>query len=753
MVSEELKIIIKAEAQNAVRELKSIQGSTMGIGSNLKALAGPMLRIFGPAAIAAGIGKAASASIQFAAALEKQQVAFEVLLGSADKATRLFDEIKDFSAATPFQLPDLTTGAQRLLAFGVAADDVVQTLEDLGNASQGNSATLDRLTNAYGKLLAKGKATLEELNMFTEAGVPIMQALQEQLGLTKEELFDYITKGKVGFEDVNQALQNLTRGEGQFAGMLEKQSQTLAGAFSTLKDNVQLTGAAFAEDFLPFLRESVKWLTSVFQKIREAKVELNAQRDLFDEFLTGFVEIPDEASASEATKLIEERIEMLKEFAALVEDVVAERKRRGGILGDDETKETAKYTTRRLEMMLELAKRELASREARIAAMAEEAEAEKKLEEARQAEADRQAEIEGIRAKAQAIRDEYLPEQKTEAEILQEQIDLLAGLRSELESNSDAYREVQSVINGLVKARDEYLNSLDTEQRIEAASPTAGWIAELTRINNEIIASEASARRESERSAEATAERLAAIDREARAQENIQALKEQWADDEEQRLAEQRKLIEDYFDAVAKAKYASMIGTPMFADFDTYVEAFAEAEKQAAREIEEANKALEEQERILQRLADQAWEGFYNGLMNLAGSGAIELISGLSEAMFSAAQGTEKAADALQDFAQTIMNSLPQLLFDLGVALIKAGQIEAGAIVLAASGLAAIGKGIFDAATTEPTTTSESSDQYRDIPRNTVVYHTPVTVHGSVIRESELDYRISSVTARRSGGR
>ena len=185
---------------------------------------------------------AGTAAIKAAADFEKQQVAFTVMLKSAEKAEALLKDIEDFAATTPFQLPGLIEGSKRLLAFGVAAEDIVQTMTDLGNAAGGDQQKLDRLTLAFGKLKAKGKASLEELNMFTEAGVPIMAQLAENAEVTTGEMFKLISTGKIGFKEVNEAIISLTRGEGQFAGLIEKQAETLTGLISTLKDRKPRTG-------------------------------------------------------------------------------------------------------------------------------------------------------------------------------------------------------------------------------------------------------------------------------------------------------------------------------------------------------------------------------------------------------------------------------------------------------------------------------------------------------------------------------
>lgn len=61
--------------------------------------------------LAVGLGAALAAStvktLKFTAALEKQAVSFEVMLGSAERARALMDDLKRFSTSTPFQLADI----------------------------------------------------------------------------------------------------------------------------------------------------------------------------------------------------------------------------------------------------------------------------------------------------------------------------------------------------------------------------------------------------------------------------------------------------------------------------------------------------------------------------------------------------------------------------------------------------------------------------------------------------------------------
>lgn len=299
-VAEELKILVKAEVDKAKRDLANWRGEVNKSVDKMKDFAKTMI---GVGSVTAGIMLVTKAAkdfvvegVRFTAQIQKQTVAFETLLRSAGKAETLMRDLQRFSAATPFQLQNLTSAAQLLIATGTEASNVTAVLQDLGNAAMGNSATLERLTDAYAKLQAKGKASLEEINRFTEAGVPILDALASRYNLTKEALFAYISAGKLGFQDVNLALQDLTRGEGNFAGMLEKQSQTLEGAMSTLKDNVALLRMSFVQDLVPSITDAIVSMTEWITKIREAKEEAslgnNYQANISEVFSRGFGRLP-----------------------------------------------------------------------------------------------------------------------------------------------------------------------------------------------------------------------------------------------------------------------------------------------------------------------------------------------------------------------------------------------------------------------------------------------------------------------------
>ena len=172
------------------------------------------------------------------AEMEQYTTSLEVMLGSTEKASAMIAEMREFAAKTPLTLDNVISSGTMLMSYGVDESNLIGTMTKLGDLASGNAEKMDRITLAYGQMLAKGKVTGEELRQMTEAGVPLQTALAESIGVTGEEFSKMVSKGEVGIDALNKAITELTTGDGKFAGMMEKQSQTMQGMLSTMQDNI-----------------------------------------------------------------------------------------------------------------------------------------------------------------------------------------------------------------------------------------------------------------------------------------------------------------------------------------------------------------------------------------------------------------------------------------------------------------------------------------------------------------------------------
>ena len=116
--------------------------------------------------------------------------------------------------------------------------------------------------------------------MFTEAGVPILQELQKQYNVTQDEMFSMISSGQVGIEQINAAMESMTGAGGQFFGMMEKQSQTMEGMFSTLADEAHIFARSVGEESFEILKAELSDLLATINEMRE-----NGQLDAIAEDL------------------------------------------------------------------------------------------------------------------------------------------------------------------------------------------------------------------------------------------------------------------------------------------------------------------------------------------------------------------------------------------------------------------------------------------------------------------------------------
>lgn len=280
-VSKELDNQTKAYANNA----KQATSATDQIKSGFTLIKGLIVGYAGKTLYDALVGTNAD--------YERSMTSFDVLLGSAEKAETLMKQIQDFSASTPLKNEDVQQATQLLLSYGVSADEVMEKMRQLGDISQGNAEKLQRVSLAYGQMLAKGKVTGEELRQMTEAGVPLVEELSKVLNISTSELSGMIEKGQVGIPELNKALESMTSQGGKFFGMLEKQSQTMTGMLSTLSDNANIFARKVGEESFEYLKGELNDLMATVNEMSESGALDDLAADIGEDIANAVVFIVD----------------------------------------------------------------------------------------------------------------------------------------------------------------------------------------------------------------------------------------------------------------------------------------------------------------------------------------------------------------------------------------------------------------------------------------------------------------------------
>lgn len=171
---------------------------------------------------------------------QQSEIAFETMLGSASKAKAMISDLANLAATTPFDMRGVVSGAKQLLAYGIEADKVTETMRRLGDVCAGLGLNLQDIAWLYGTTMTQGRLFSRDLYQFTGRGIPLTEELAKQFGVTKEKVSELVTAGKVGFPEVQKAIWSMTSEGGKFGGLMEKQSKSITGQISNIQDTIEM---------------------------------------------------------------------------------------------------------------------------------------------------------------------------------------------------------------------------------------------------------------------------------------------------------------------------------------------------------------------------------------------------------------------------------------------------------------------------------------------------------------------------------
>ncbi len=209
--------------------------------------AGANLSVF-----SAGVAAFGLSALKQSSSMEQLGVAFDVLIGDTDKAEKAFSDLTEFATKTPFKLEEVAQAGKTLLAFQIDSEVLGDKLRMLGDLAAASGKPLTEFANIFGKIKAKGKVTMEEVNSLAEKGVSILSELAKSpeavaKGFTTADIAEMVEKGMISFADIDELMTRMTTGSGQFAGLAAEQAKTLGGLWSTLAGNVDLALAVVGD--------------------------------------------------------------------------------------------------------------------------------------------------------------------------------------------------------------------------------------------------------------------------------------------------------------------------------------------------------------------------------------------------------------------------------------------------------------------------------------------------------------------------
>lgn len=202
--------------------------------------------------------------------IQALEVSFRTLLGSQQASAELMRQMKEFAAATPLQLGDLAKGAQTMLGFNVAAEEIMPMLKAIGDISMGDAQKFQSLTLAFSQMQSVGKLMGQDLLQMINAGFSPLAVMADKTGKSIGELKEEMSAGAISADMVKQAFIDATSEGGQFFGMLSGQGDTVKGALAQLSGAFTDMFNGIGEQSEGLIKGSVKslqWLVENYETL------------------------------------------------------------------------------------------------------------------------------------------------------------------------------------------------------------------------------------------------------------------------------------------------------------------------------------------------------------------------------------------------------------------------------------------------------------------------------------------------------
>lgn len=213
-----------------------------------------------------------SVGIEFNRTVQLTQTQLGVVLKDEEKAARLIEQIVTRAKETPLEFQGLAEGVKLLATYGVGYDELLDTMEKLGDVSLGNQEAFNHLATAYGKVISRGRLQARELNSMIIYGWNPLDQIIAKTGESMEEVRKRMEAGGVSAQELTEALTDATSEGGKFYNGLEESSNTLHGAFAKVTDAYEQMVGKITEESSEEIVSAAQAIASAMDSFAESGV-------------------------------------------------------------------------------------------------------------------------------------------------------------------------------------------------------------------------------------------------------------------------------------------------------------------------------------------------------------------------------------------------------------------------------------------------------------------------------------------------
>lgn len=241
----------KAEISGKAVGDKLSGGIKLGLKSASLALAG-----IGATLVSKGFGRLS--------AIENAEAKLSGLGNTADDVSSIMDNALAAVKGTAFGMDEAATTAASAVAAGIKpGQDLSKYLGLVGDAATIAGVSMGEMGSIFNKVATSGKVQGDVFAQLSDAGIPVVQMLAEEMGVSAEEVYKLGSEGKISSDVFLAAM-------GSMEGAAQKGGETTTGAFKNMWAGVSRLGAALLKDIFPIIGPVFGAITGWLDKATEA---------------------------------------------------------------------------------------------------------------------------------------------------------------------------------------------------------------------------------------------------------------------------------------------------------------------------------------------------------------------------------------------------------------------------------------------------------------------------------------------------
>lgn len=220
-----------------------------------------------------GIGMAAvGLGMSFNSSMQQAELAFGVLLKGPGEATTAIQALTDVAKNLPFTLTPIIQAGQRLTSAGFKdVPGLITTIADAISAT-GNISndSLQSVVSSFVQLRSSGTFSMGVISDLTQAGIPVIRALAQQMGMTEfatSRMLENMS-GKVPSDFIIPKILDALKG--MTGGLAAKEVNTLAGSITNLQDRFAIFMGSLTGGVTDVAQGAVSGLADMFNNLTDS---------------------------------------------------------------------------------------------------------------------------------------------------------------------------------------------------------------------------------------------------------------------------------------------------------------------------------------------------------------------------------------------------------------------------------------------------------------------------------------------------